>query len=378
MKALARYALAATTAIALAAGPAVVTAGAVTLLAADVAHANNGKGKARGKDKDRGSESRGSSRSAEAKSRGRGPSSSPSARGGAASSKDRADDGLFDFLKPKKKIIVVRQAAPRGPKPSTVTTSPVPAPKPAAIAKADPGADGPGQSWKTRLDGDLTTPSDELGYWNSARRNPRAVANMAAKVREGTISGGAGFAIGSLVVAYEDYNDTVETFQIELDDAIAAALIDEATANRLISGDLRQDAINTTIISLEDQSGAVIAFDDATGNYSCDDSAGGDCSLLEADALENLASDTAIVDALKNDPDYAELADAIDAFGEAGEDLAVANDTVQPMKSVDPLVQETMLGEVLDLLDLEAEEPEEYEISDRGGATEEVIAAVSD
>jgi len=368
MKRTSRNGIALLSALALTAAPVALAATAASLGLAEAAHAKPGNGNGGGNgggNGNRGGNSAAAKDKADARQGG--------GRDGGGGHPDagqrgvqRGGGGLFEALGLKKRTVVVR-AAPQGetrraPKP-VVTASPVPRAKP-DIADADAGTGeaelAQGNSWKTRLDGGLTTHPSELGPWNSARRSPVAIANMAEKYRMTGDASGAGGMIGALVVAYEDYASATTGFQTALDEAIAAELIDEATANRLIDGTLTEDAILTTVMEFEAETGALFVEDEATGTYSCDDSGGGDCALVGAEDLDALNADAAALSLIESDA-------ASDDYSEPALSIEEANAMVQPQKSTDPAVQEAMLADVLGLLGLEEADLSLYEVPEESG-----------
>jgi len=374
MKRTSRNGLAFLSALALTTAPVALAATMASVGLTDAAYAKPGNGNGGGNGNAGGNSNRGGN-SAAAKDKAQAQRGGGGRDGGGRPDAGQrgGGGGLLEALGLKKRTVVVR-AAPQGetrraPKP-VVTASPVPKPKPRivdAVADTDTGEveTARGKSWKTRLDGELTTHPSELGAWNSARRSPVAIANMAEKYRMTGDASGAGGMIGALVVAYEDYGNATASFQEALDGAIAAERIDEETANRLIDGSLSEESIAATLMEFETRTGELFVYDDATDTYSCGDAGEGDCSLVSAEELDALNTDAATLSMIASD---AALSDAIDAYAGADSSLEDANALVQPNRSTDPAVQEAMLEDVLDLLDLEKqEEVSLYEIPEDDG-----------
>jgi hypothetical protein len=199
-----------------------------------------------------------------------------------------------------------------------------------------------GNSWKTRLDdGVLETHPSELGMWNSARRNPRAIENMVAKYAETGDMSGAGGMIGYLVWSHQQAAESSTAYYDALQAAITDGDLSVETAERLLDGSLSQDSFDMAL----DELGEDVVFED--GVISCAAEAVCDAEELaalqeDADALAFLASDEA-----------ADLRTAQEDYDAAREDVEAADALVQPNKSTDEEVREQMLADVKDLLDID-------------------------
>jgi hypothetical protein len=199
-----------------------------------------------------------------------------------------------------------------------------------------------GNSWKTRLDdGVLETHPSELGMWNSARRNPRAIENMVAKYAETGDMSGAGGMIGYLVWSHQQAAESSTAYYDALQAAITDGDLSVETAERLLDGSLSQDSFDMAL----DELGEDVVVED--GVISCAAEAVCDAEELaalqeDADALAFLASDEA-----------ADLRTAQEDYDAAREDVEAADALVQPNKSTDEEVREQMLADVKDLLDID-------------------------
>lgn len=207
-----------------------------------------------------------------------------------------------------------------------------------------------GNSWKTRLDdGMLSTPSYELGAWNSAKRSPRAIANMVEKYRETGKANGAGGMIGQLVAAYEDYNGANEDLETALQDAVNNGTLDQATAQSILDGSLSSESIENALVAADLLGDEMVTLDGST--VSCDDSGAGDCAAI-SDELDALQADVDALDVASTDP---AISDALDGVAGVEDTLATAQSTIVPKKT--PELYETMKADIEDLLDISLTEP---------------------
>lgn len=323
-----KKALLATTMSALVLAPA---AAVMTVASADAAFAKSDKAKGKSKSKkERGAKSRGSEKSA-----GKGKANAPG------------------------QLKKQAAAAATGDGVTAVSTSPRPNTR--------------GKSWKTRLDSEmLQTHPSELGAWNSAKRNPNAIANLVEKYRETGEANGAGGMIAALVVAYEDYNDAAAPAISILQAAVDGMELSKDDANAILSGGINSMTISDAVSSLNGdapmveveladgttqmQPAYVVAYDGTA--VSC---SGTMCDLVDTSVLNAQAealSSTITVEETDADgnvissTDY-RLEDYVAMLDDEMQAVADANATIVPNKSPDDAaVQEMMQDDVLDLLDL--------------------------
>ena len=231
-----------------------------------------------------------------------------------------------------------------------------------------------GKSWKTRLDGEmLTTHPSELGAWNSAKRNPNAIANLVEKYRETGEANGAGGMIAALVVAYEDRNAAVTAAAADLQAAIDAGTITREQVEGILDGSLNMADLDTDLMTLKDGAGTeigdYIVVDNPDGSISLACFEDADCDLtaaqMEADRIaagyaalgtvivpEQVLEDGTIIPA-KTVGDISAEVESADALADA------ADATIVPNKSPDDAtVVDMMIADVLNLLDLAREELE--------------------
>jgi hypothetical protein len=221
-----------------------------------------------------------------------------------------------------------------------------------------------GNSWKTRLDdGVLETHPRELGPWNSAKRNPQAIANMVEKYERTGEMTGAGGMIGYLVSSYWAL-DGVDGERTAYFSTLQTAVHDEGlpidAARRLFeSPPLSQEEFDALLYS-EEYAGKFEVIDgvvDCAGETDCNED---DRAFLqtELDALTFLAENEGA------DGDYYAALEA----------AAEADELVQPNFSPeDEAIRETMLADVKDLLDIDQDD---YEFddpeADESGSDEEI------
>lgn len=358
-----RKALAATTlSVALATTGAVVVTVATADMAiakSDKANAGNGgnRGGNGGRDANRGNSGKSANAGERGPSRGQGQGAKSGGGFAASLGLGRGQGGpkLFGFLPPhqsgggksdRQNGQSVQRSAPE--------TSARPAPRGTDI-EMDESADIRGNSWKTRLDdGILETHPRELGMWNSARRNPQAIANMVAKYEASCETAcdatGAGGMIGALVSAYDGYNTEKSDFFDALQASVMAGDLTVDTASRLFDGSLTQESLEAEIAGF---GGDIVLGED--GMVSCAD--GAECS---DDDLERLQDDADALAFLASD-EGADLAKAAEDYEMAAETRAIADASVQPNFSVgNAEVQEKMLADVKDLLDIEETQTPEF------------------
>jgi hypothetical protein len=222
-----------------------------------------------------------------------------------------------------------------------------------------------GNSWKTRLDdGVLLTHPSELGMWNSARRNPRAIENMVAKYAETGEMSGAGGMIGYLVWSHQQAAESSTAYFDTLQAAITDGDLTVETAERLLDGSLSQESFDAALAAL----GEDVVFED--GVVSCAEGA-----VCDAEELADLQADADTLAFLASD-EAADLRTAQEGYDAAREDAEAADALVQPNKSTDEEVRAQMLADVKDLLDIdEIAAPEfvapETEEEDTGGSDED-------
>lgn len=240
----------------------------------------------------------------------------------------------------------------------------------AATATAPETTVASGKSWKSRLaSGALRVHPSELGAWNSAKRSPVAIANMAEKYRETGKATGAGGQIGALVVAYEDYNLAIngdpEAGTLGLSDSLQAA-VDAGTitvemAERILAGDLpTEEEFAGEVAAISDSyelpEGVSLSYE--AGSVGCSDGGDGGCDAVMneagfADLRDQIAAIEADAAALE-DP---EILAAIDARVEAEAELKAAQAMV--MSATTPGLAAQMLADVEELLHISLQAPEQ-------------------
>lgn len=190
-----------------------------------------------------------------------------------------------------------------------------------------------GQSWKTRLEsGMLQTHPSELGMWNSAKRNPNAVANLVEKYRMTGKANGAGGMIAMVVVAYEDYNEVAGPAADALQDAVYAGTISYEDAQAIMDGSLTTGSIAGAVDDLNlaaalDEADAplyVVAYDSEAGTVTCT----GDCpDVSDLDGQAGVLN-TVVVEAEIDEATGDVITPAMTA-GEIAEDLGEAYGPVE-------------------------------------------------
>jgi hypothetical protein len=208
-----------------------------------------------------------------------------------------------------------------------------------------------GNSWKTRIEGGaLSLHSNEYGAWNSARRSPVAIANMAAKVRDGKVSNGAGAMIGTLVVAYEDRNAAQDMVEMQMQMLVDGGVSVE-NAEAYLAGDLTGASIDQAVMdAFGGNPDIVVALDG--GSYSCTDAVEGSGACGGVD-LSGYNDQLADLDTMDNDADLQTYLGDYDLADAALDD---AQGTVQPKNSTDEADAIAMLGDIEQLLGVEEDE----------------------
>ncbi len=365
---------------AMAAAPVTVAVGAATVLGADAAFAKsdngkgngNGGGNGGGKGNAGGNSGKGGGNSASSKS--------ASASGSTGSSSATTKNGRTVTRVVEKKV---RTKDGRVKTVRTIYVSKGKAAQPAARTKAAPQTASvttetattetataettkqKGGGWRSRMAaGQTRVPPQELGMWNSAKRSPQAIANMAEKYRETGKITGAGGAIGALVVAYEDMNAAVNGEE-GLTSAVQAALdageITMEQAEAILSGDLptaEQLAEQAAALgeSYELPEGVTLTYEG--GVVGCDDGGSGGCDdVLTGADYADVQAEIAEIEGAAGVLDNEAIADAMEAVEAADTQLADAQALVQPNKT--PELAEDMLADVEELLGISLEEPNE-------------------
>ena len=235
-----------------------------------------------------------------------------------------------------------------------------------SVASTAPST-GNSNSWKTRIDGEITVHPSELGPWNSARRSPQAIANMVAKYEETGEVNGAGGMVGMFVSAYSGYNSALagdplaeppipsfnDLIQMEIDEG---RLDYDAVTAALASGEFpTEEGLLTRVDDLSGYDlpeGVVLSYVD--GMVSCEDGGSGGCGDVESeDAYADLRAEIESIEGdatlLSNEALSARLEEIEGAESLLGDAQAM----VVPHKT--PELQEDMLRYIEDLLDVEVD-----------------------